>query len=121
MGLGTSLEWPSLVQYSKLKYRRPKPSMPAWNIRVPSVSTHVTAISQHVKKARKVCLQGKALTGDDDNDDGDDGQARGGGTAIAVVGTEAGGGQGIMCTMRDEICIAYGVLMIYLVKRAEPE
>jgi hypothetical protein len=70
------------------------------------------------RKQEKSALQGKALTGDDDNDDGDDGQVRRGGVAIARVGTEVGGGQGIKCTMRDEICIAYGVLMIYLVKRA---
>jgi hypothetical protein len=70
------------------------------------------------RKQEKSALQGKALTGDDDNDDGDDGQVRRGGAAIARGGTEVGGGQGIKCTMRDEICIAYGVLMIYLVKRA---
>jgi hypothetical protein len=78
-----------------------------------TLNSYFTACS---RKQEKPAIQGKALTGDDDDDDGDDGQVRRGGTAIAVVGTEAGGGQGIKCTMRDEICIAYGVLMTYLVK-----
>ena len=57
-------------------------------------------ISQHVKKTRKSALREKVdryddeWTGDDDDDD-DDGQVRRGGTAIAMRGTEAGGGQGV--------------------------
>ncbi len=56
----------------------------------------------------------------------DDRRARRGGTAIAMGGTEVGWGWGGVqherrdagygITMRDEICIAYGVLLIYLVK-----
>ena len=62
---------------------------------------HVTAISQHVKKTRKSALREKVDRCDDDGkwtgDDDDGGQVRRGGTAIAMGGTEAGGGQGMEC------------------------
>ena len=65
------------------------------------VSMYVTAISQHVKKTRKYALREKVDRCDDDGkwtgDDDDDGQVRRGGTAIAMGGTEAGGGQRMEC------------------------
>ena len=77
-------------------------------------------ISQHVKKTRKSALREKVdryddeWTGDDDDDD-NDGQVRRGGTAIAMRVQRRVEDKGWWITMRDEICIAYGVLMIYLV------
>ena len=63
---------------------------------------HAKAISQHVKKTRKSALREKVDRCDDDgkwtgDDDDDDGQVRRGGTAIAMGGTEAGGGQRMEC------------------------
>ena len=58
---------------------------------------HNSYISQHVKKTRNSALREKVdryddeWTGDDDDDD-DDEKVRRGGTAIAMGGTEAGGG-----------------------------
>ena len=82
-----------------------------------NIPAFLCTISQHVKKTRKSALREKVDRCDDDrkwtgNDDDDDGQVRRGGTAIAMGGTEAGGVKGWCVTMRDEICIAYGVLMI---------
>ena len=83
-------------------------------------------ISQHVKKTRKSALRegiersiGTMKMDRDDDDDDDDGEVRRGGTAIAMGVQKRVEDKGWCVTMRDEICIAYGVLMIYLVKKPE--